>query len=814
MSFYKLNNPSGIVLNDGTGSVSIGTASSTSKFTVAGSVTLFTGNQGLGKILVSDALGNADWAPMTNMVGVVTGTGSTNYAVKWTGTNSTIGDSTWAYSGNSYYPVTPGSNIGLSNSNVGTIYLSNIDYSSLIFSESGVETARFQNGTLGLGTSSPSPTAIFDITSTTKGFLKPRMTSIQRDLISTPSIGLEIFNTTTNLPNFFNGTSWESLTTQPLVRYIYLVSDTIDQSYMGGTTSNVYTTFQTAYDAANVIQIGLGGTNNVVIDIGVISSDQSGDLTLTSDWNPNVILVGMGKSVSILGNIISSNTTNGFNVNISTRGVTIIGNIDCSSTSSGNGGVININGDITIGNLISNGAGNGNGGDITVGLNKQGVILINDVTSNGNGSGNGGNIQISNSNVGNVSSSGGTSGKSGIIIIIDSKTLDITSINNSGLVGGLLTLTRSNISNITYINSSSGNGGVIDINEVDSISVNITRNGSGLLGTFSMKNSNISSNIVFTIGTSSTGNDTIIPYIINSNISGDINISNTSVASAVIGLNLKEVEVTNLNYTNQGTGAPNLINIYDTDFTGNISVIVVSASKIPAINILSGSSVNSVILNNSVGSIGQLTVNGSSVSSLNIVSSSTKPTLFSSTNSIVTGINGSLTSSFKVTSDNSTISVGDLQAGSIFFTDINCDMSYHVGNDLGILNYLVINSKSSKWDFIQGTGYTTTTYDLTLFDTVISDNTIPFTQNVLIKSEGSYIHSISALNTNSKINRTSIGTVNNPSVGVDNISGTGIQFDYCTLKGSTYCLSATASVGVSQKFCVNDGPINSNITLT
>jgi hypothetical protein len=149
MSFYKLNNPSGIVLNDGTGSVSIGTASSTSKFTVAGSVTLFTGNQGLGKILVSDALGNADWAPMTNMVGVVTGTGSTNYAVKWTGTNSTIGDSTWAYSGNSYYPVTPGSNIGLSNSNVGTIYLSNIDYSSLIFSESGVETARFQNGTLG-----------------------------------------------------------------------------------------------------------------------------------------------------------------------------------------------------------------------------------------------------------------------------------------------------------------------------------------------------------------------------------------------------------------------------------------------------------------------------------------------------------------------------------------------------------------------------------------------------------------------------------------------------------------------------------------
>ena len=64
----------------------------------------------------------------------------------------------------------------------------------------------FRTGNVGIGTTNPS--AKLDITSTTGGFLPPRMTTTQRDAISTPATGLVIYNTTTNVLNFYNGTSW------------------------------------------------------------------------------------------------------------------------------------------------------------------------------------------------------------------------------------------------------------------------------------------------------------------------------------------------------------------------------------------------------------------------------------------------------------------------------------------------------------------------------------------------------------------------------------------------------------------------------
>ena len=56
---------------------------------------------------------------------------------------------------------------------------------------------------VGIGTSSPN--AALDVTSTTQGFLPPRMTTTQRDAISSPAVGLVIFNTTTNCLNFYAG---------------------------------------------------------------------------------------------------------------------------------------------------------------------------------------------------------------------------------------------------------------------------------------------------------------------------------------------------------------------------------------------------------------------------------------------------------------------------------------------------------------------------------------------------------------------------------------------------------------------------------
>ena len=73
---------------------------------------------------------------------------------------------------------------------------------------------------VGIGTTSPNASAKVEIASTTQGLLPPRMTTVQRDAIVSPAIGLVIFNTTTNCLNFYIGNSWyETCGTLILIPY-------------------------------------------------------------------------------------------------------------------------------------------------------------------------------------------------------------------------------------------------------------------------------------------------------------------------------------------------------------------------------------------------------------------------------------------------------------------------------------------------------------------------------------------------------------------------------------------------------------------
>lgn len=64
------------------------------------------------------------------------------------------------------------------------------------------------NAQVGIGTTTPSPTAALDVTSTTAGFLPPRMTTAQRDAIVSPAVGLFIYNITINCMEWWTGTFW------------------------------------------------------------------------------------------------------------------------------------------------------------------------------------------------------------------------------------------------------------------------------------------------------------------------------------------------------------------------------------------------------------------------------------------------------------------------------------------------------------------------------------------------------------------------------------------------------------------------------
>jgi hypothetical protein len=87
-------------------------------------------------------------------------------------------------------------------------------FPSMLFSNSsGTEQMRVTNdGNVGIGTSSPSASAILDAQSTTKGVRFPNMTTTQKNAISSPAAGLVVFDTTLSKLCIYTGAAWQTIT--------------------------------------------------------------------------------------------------------------------------------------------------------------------------------------------------------------------------------------------------------------------------------------------------------------------------------------------------------------------------------------------------------------------------------------------------------------------------------------------------------------------------------------------------------------------------------------------------------------------------
>jgi hypothetical protein len=126
---------------------------------------------------------------------------------------------------------------------------------------------------VGIGTTSPAASAQLEVSSTTKGFLPPRLTNAQRDAIVNPVAGLTIYNTSVNAFQCYNGTKWYSTVHfigesygGGIVFYVYdagqhgLIAATADQStgirWYGGTNTNTL---------ARADGVGAGFKNTVLI---------------------------------------------------------------------------------------------------------------------------------------------------------------------------------------------------------------------------------------------------------------------------------------------------------------------------------------------------------------------------------------------------------------------------------------------------------------------------------------------------------------------------------------------------------------------
>jgi len=65
-----------------------------------------------------------------------------------------------------------------------------------------------REGNLGIGTTAPNASAVLDLTSTTKAFMPPRMTTAQKNSISTPTESMLVFDTDLDKIYVYDGASW------------------------------------------------------------------------------------------------------------------------------------------------------------------------------------------------------------------------------------------------------------------------------------------------------------------------------------------------------------------------------------------------------------------------------------------------------------------------------------------------------------------------------------------------------------------------------------------------------------------------------
>ena len=159
---------------------------------------------------------------------------------------------------------------------------------------------------VGIGTTTPDPSAALDITSTTKGLLIPRMTNAQRQAISSPVAGLMVFVTDFDGGRFmfYNGTEWGTLSfaeTRPDAPTITGVTSSISQQVTVSFTapSNNGGSAITSYTA----------TSNPGGFTGTVSQAGSGSITVTGLTNGTAYTFTVTATNSI-GTSLPSATSN------------------------------------------------------------------------------------------------------------------------------------------------------------------------------------------------------------------------------------------------------------------------------------------------------------------------------------------------------------------------------------------------------------------------------------------------------------------------------------------------------------------------
>ena len=131
---------------------------------------------------------------------------------------------------------------------------------------------------VGISNSSITPDAssILELRSTSGGFLPPRMTTVQRDAISSAATGLLVYNTDTNQLNYFNGSIWQIVSSGTAVTSVSVTN----ANGVSGTVTNPTTTPAISLALGAITPSSIAATGSVTGSN--LSGTNTGDQSLAS----------------------------------------------------------------------------------------------------------------------------------------------------------------------------------------------------------------------------------------------------------------------------------------------------------------------------------------------------------------------------------------------------------------------------------------------------------------------------------------------------------------------------------------------------
>lgn len=196
------------------------------------------------------------------------------------------------------------SSIGWSN-----LYMSsNIHYtSSLTFTRSSVDQLLFGDNQFVFGAVTGDASAILEISSTTKGFLPPKMTTAQRNAIAAPVEGLTVYDSDLNSPFYFDGGSWVNVIGGPDADWVIVGSD-VQLNTTGHVLPNTDDTNDLGSSSLRFRDLYLGS----VIDYNQNLDFKSGGTVRISFENAGKVGIGTTAAVNTSALVEFVSTTSGF----------------------------------------------------------------------------------------------------------------------------------------------------------------------------------------------------------------------------------------------------------------------------------------------------------------------------------------------------------------------------------------------------------------------------------------------------------------------------------------------------------------------